>query len=126
LTKVSPHPRLTRAHAAQSGVTLGLEQGELGADFTPLGRKLLKQKGKGDLENQIKRIKWLAYTKKATKLRESLRWQKVSMFPESAGAEWLLLFWKLIIFTGSATGAQDSRYVTSAPRLTPWRKNKRL
>jgi hypothetical protein len=101
LTKVSPHPRLTRAHAAQSGVTLGLEQGELGADFTPLGRKLLKQKGKGDLENQIKRIKWLAYTKKATKLRESLRWQKVSIcnimmigilfvFPESAGAEWLL------------------------------------
>ena len=30
---VERHPRLTRARAAQGGVTLGLEQGELGADF---------------------------------------------------------------------------------------------
>jgi hypothetical protein len=33
-----PHPRLTRAHAAQGGVTLGLEQGEPGAVFCHLGR----------------------------------------------------------------------------------------
>jgi hypothetical protein len=41
LTKVSPrgeaHPRLTRAHVAQGGVTLGPEQGELGANFCYLG-----------------------------------------------------------------------------------------
>jgi hypothetical protein len=29
--------RVTRAHAAQSGVTLGLEQGDLEADFSHLG-----------------------------------------------------------------------------------------
>jgi len=36
---VSPRQRLTRAHAAQGGVTLGLEQGELGANFCYLGSK---------------------------------------------------------------------------------------
>jgi len=30
-------PRLTQAHAAQGGVTLGPEQGELGANFCYLG-----------------------------------------------------------------------------------------
>jgi hypothetical protein len=33
-----PHPRLTRPHAAQGGVTLELEQRELGANFCHLGR----------------------------------------------------------------------------------------
>ena len=28
-----PHSRLTGAHAAQGGVTLGLEQGEVGGEF---------------------------------------------------------------------------------------------
>jgi len=31
------HPQRSRAHAAQGGVTLGLEQGELGAVFPNLG-----------------------------------------------------------------------------------------
>ena len=35
--RVSRSPRLTQAHAAQGGVTLGLEQGELGANFCYLG-----------------------------------------------------------------------------------------
>ena len=30
--------RLTRAHAPQGGITLGLEQGELGANFSHLGK----------------------------------------------------------------------------------------
>jgi hypothetical protein len=34
---VSPHPRSPMLTCAQSGVTLGPEQGEPGADFTPLG-----------------------------------------------------------------------------------------
>jgi hypothetical protein len=34
---VRASPRLTRAHAAQGGVTLGPEQGELGANFSHLG-----------------------------------------------------------------------------------------
>jgi hypothetical protein len=33
------HPRLTRAHAAQGGVTLGPGQGEAGANFCHLGSK---------------------------------------------------------------------------------------
>jgi hypothetical protein len=33
-----PHPWLTRAHAAQGGITLGPEQGELEANFCHLGR----------------------------------------------------------------------------------------
>ena len=33
LIQVSPHPKLIQAHAAQGGVTLGPEQGELGANF---------------------------------------------------------------------------------------------
>ena len=36
---MSRKPRLTRARAAQGGVTLGLEQGELEADFCYLGFK---------------------------------------------------------------------------------------
>jgi hypothetical protein len=32
---------LTRPHAAQGGVTLGLEQGELGANFCHLGKVTL-------------------------------------------------------------------------------------
>jgi hypothetical protein len=32
-----PHPRLTRAHAAQGGITLGPGQGEPGANFCHLG-----------------------------------------------------------------------------------------
>jgi hypothetical protein len=39
-TRVSPHPRLTQAHAAQGGVTLGPEQGELGANFCYLGERI--------------------------------------------------------------------------------------
>jgi len=35
-----PWVRLTRAYAAQGGVTLGLEQGELGANFCHLGSEL--------------------------------------------------------------------------------------
>jgi hypothetical protein len=31
-----PHSRLTQAHAAQGGVTLGPEQGDLGANFVIL------------------------------------------------------------------------------------------
>ena len=34
-------PRLTRAHAAQGGVTLGPEKGELGANFSHLGMTFL-------------------------------------------------------------------------------------
>jgi hypothetical protein len=39
-----PHPRLTRARAAQGGVTLGLEQGEPEADFSHLGGLTLASK----------------------------------------------------------------------------------
>jgi hypothetical protein len=38
---VSLSQRLTRAHAAQGGVTLGPEQGELGAIFCHLGAKIV-------------------------------------------------------------------------------------
>jgi hypothetical protein len=40
-----PWVRLTRAYAAQGGVTLGLEQGELGANFCHLGEKSLEIRG---------------------------------------------------------------------------------
>jgi hypothetical protein len=33
VSRGEPHPRLTRAHAAQGGVNLEPEQGELGANF---------------------------------------------------------------------------------------------
>jgi hypothetical protein len=39
--RVSLTQRLTRAHAAQGGVTLGPEQGELGANFCYLGPHIL-------------------------------------------------------------------------------------
>jgi hypothetical protein len=37
---VEPHPRLNQAHAAQGGITLGLEQGGYEADFSHLGKWL--------------------------------------------------------------------------------------
>jgi Fungal N-terminal domain of STAND proteins len=44
-----------------------------------LGQKLLKKKDKGNGETQVERIKWLASTNRAKKLREVLRWQKASL-----------------------------------------------
>ena len=43
ITDPKTHLRLIRAHAAQGGVTLGPEQGELGANFCYLG--LRKHRG---------------------------------------------------------------------------------
>jgi hypothetical protein len=50
-----PHPRLIRAHAAQGGVTLGPEQGELGANFCYLGGSL-RVPHPGDLGDRRKII----------------------------------------------------------------------
>jgi len=38
LAEGEPHPRLTQAHPARGGVTLGLEQGEPGANFCDVGK----------------------------------------------------------------------------------------
>jgi hypothetical protein len=49
LTKMSLHPRLTRAHAAQGGVSLRLEQGELEAEFRSSWRiRRGGERGSGD------------------------------------------------------------------------------
>jgi hypothetical protein len=44
-----PHPRFTRARAAQGGVTLGLEQGEPEAGFSHLGRNGQRSRSLNDL-----------------------------------------------------------------------------